>query len=552
MKRICTTLFALMFTMSFLTAQQIQRDKVLMEITTGTWCSACPAAANGADEMAANGHDVAIIENHGGDAYENPSSSARNSYYGVQSYPTTIFDGQLVYVGGGSAGSSNYTQYLNRYNQRIDVPSSFSIDIQGSSSGLIDFNVDVTIEMVDTYTADDIRLFCTVTESEIQQTWWGMTHLNFVNRVNIPSPNGLQLDFSDGNTIQQNFYFSLDPEWDTEHCELVVFLQNYTTREVLNASKISLMDFGGIKDHDLSVTRVSNLPEELCAGMISPSIEIRNQGNENLTSFTLKCVANGTELSTFDWTGNLAFMETTTIDLATMSFPAEEINDVRLFAENPNGNPDGFLFNDSIISDIHEPETVPNDIGLMIMLDDHPEETTWELLDDLGNVIYSGGPYSNAGGIIEESFELEDNACYQFYFYDAGGNGLDGKFFALFYGGSTVILRGVDDFGNSLATDFKTDDLTGIEEPSVEIDARVYPNPFSNYTNIVVSTNQLSQIKVNLYNILGELIYQSDEGIHPAGEKTIRISGEKLENGIYFAQIVVNEQVLTRRITLAR
>jgi hypothetical protein len=312
------------------------------------------------------------------------------------------------------------------------------------------------------------------------------------------------------------------------------------------------MEFGNVNDHDVSMTSISNLPEFSCAGMVAPVIELRNHGNEDLTSLTLKVEVNGTELLSYDWTGGIAFLESTTVELPTVSFPAEENNVVKVYGINPNGNPDQYPLNDTITSYLENPEPVPNDVGLMIMLDDNPGETTWEVMDDMGTVVYSGGPYTTPGGVIQESFILDDNACYQFYFYDEGGNGLEGQFFALFHGGGTVILRGVGDFGSSISTDFKIDDNVSVSEIPFETDAEVYPNPFNNYTNVVVRTNKLSHIRLNVYNMLGGLVYQSDEGMQPAGENKIRISGEGLDNGIYFVQILVNDQVITKRITVAR
>lgn len=551
MKKTITTLFALLIGISFAFTQQIQRDKVLVEIGTGTWCPYCPGAAMGADDLVANGHDVAIIENHNGDAYTHAASNARNSYYSITSYPTAVFDG-LTKVPGGSNTVSMYPNYLQKYNQKITVPSSFSIDIQGSSSGLIDFNVDVTVEMVDPYAGSNIRLQCVVTESEIQEYWQGQTHLNFVQRMMIPNYNGITLDFSGGNTIQQNYSFSLDPSWVTEHCELVIFLQDNTTKEILNASKKDMMEFGNVNDYDVSMTAISNIPEVTCAGMVTPRVTLRNNGNTDLTSLTLKCMANGTELATQDWTGSVPFLGSTEVDLPSFSFPVEDMNEISVYAMNPSGNPDQYPQNDTIKISIAQPEPVPTDVSLMIMLDNNPGETSWELLDDMGTVLYSGGPYSTPNGIVEESFDLDDLSCYQFYFYDAGGDGLGDKFFALFHGSGTIIMRGIGDFGSSIATDFTTDNDMGIEDIVAPAEARVYPNPFNNYTNLVLTTNAVSDIKVNMFNVLGELVYQSDEGIHAPGEQTIRISGENLENGIYFVQVQVNDQLITKRVTLAR
>ena len=128
MKKMISTLTVLLIGLSVAFSQQIPRDKVLVEIGTGTWCQYCPGAAMGADDLVSNGHDVVIIENHNGDSYTNTASNARNSYYNITGYPTAVFDGGSPYVGG-SNSTSLYPQYLQRYNQKITIPTSFAIDI---------------------------------------------------------------------------------------------------------------------------------------------------------------------------------------------------------------------------------------------------------------------------------------------------------------------------------------------------------------------------------------------------------------------------------------
>ena len=52
----------------------------------GTWCPYCPGAAMGADDLIANGYNVAVVEYHNGDSYTNTASDARNNYYRITSY----------------------------------------------------------------------------------------------------------------------------------------------------------------------------------------------------------------------------------------------------------------------------------------------------------------------------------------------------------------------------------------------------------------------------------------------------------------------------------
>ncbi len=132
MKKVFITFLFLTFVIAAF-SQQVPRERVIMEIGTGTWCQYCPGAAMGADDMVANGHDVAVIEYHNGDAFTTTASNARNSYYGITGFPTCMFDG-ILEVGGGSATQSMYSSYLPKYNQRIVIPCDYTASIYGQNT----------------------------------------------------------------------------------------------------------------------------------------------------------------------------------------------------------------------------------------------------------------------------------------------------------------------------------------------------------------------------------------------------------------------------------
>ncbi|MFK5854734.1 MAG: Omp28-related outer membrane protein [Bacteroidota bacterium] len=551
MKKLIFTLIVLLIGLSAAFSQQISRNMVLIEIGTGTWCQYCPGAAMGADDLVANGHDVVIIENHNGDSYTNTASNARNSYYNISGYPTAVFDGGSPYVGG-SNSTSLYPQYLQRYNQKIDIPTSFSIDIQGTSAGFVDFNVDVTIEMVDPYAGSDIRLHCAITESDIPEFWQGQSHLNFAQRTMLPNHNGIPLDFSSGNVIEQNYSFVIDLDWLPENCEFVIFLQEHGTKEVLNATKVDLMEFSNINDYDASLSHVSNVPEKSCTGSLAPSVVLRNNGNEDLTSLTMFYQVNEGSLETFDWTGTLAFFENETVELPMIYFTPAEENSLKIYSENPNGNPDQYPLNDTTIQLIPEADYTPSSVTLFFRCDNNPEETTWKLLNSEGNVVYEGGPYSTPGHTFTEEFELDGFSCYQFYVYDEGGNGLDSPgFFVLYHGSNNNIIQGIGDFGSVIGTDFSTDNGTGLDDLEMNAEVNVYPNPFGDYTNISFTTKESSHIRVKMFNVFAEIVYQSDEGVQGQGKQLIKIEGKGFENGVYFVQLFVNEQVYIKKVSVA-
>lgn len=230
--------FLLTVAISMAYSQQVPRQMVVVEIATGTWCQYCPGAAMGADDLIANGYNCAIVENHNGDSFANTGSDSRNTYYGVTGYPTAKFDGTLSYVGGSNT-SSMYSNYVPLVNQRNAVLSSFHIDIAGSNIGN-NYNIVLNVNKVADYSGTNLVVHLVLTESEIAYSWQGQTELNYVNRQMSPTYNGTPVSFTSGSLQVLNISFTKDASWVTDHCELVAFIQDNTTKEILQGEKVAL------------------------------------------------------------------------------------------------------------------------------------------------------------------------------------------------------------------------------------------------------------------------------------------------------------------------
>lgn len=237
MRKLSLLIFAFSL-FSWTIAQQVPRQMVVLEIGTGTWCQYCPGAAMGADDLIANGYNVAVVEYHNGDSYTNTASDARNSYYNLTGYPTANFDGTLTEVGG-SHTVSKYPDYIPLVDARNAVLSSFTVGVTGTSSGN-DYNVTLNINKVADYSGTNLVVHLVLTESEISQSWQGMTELNYVERLMAPDHNGTPISFANGNFQFINLAFTKDPAWVAANCELVAFIQDNTTKEILQGSKVPL------------------------------------------------------------------------------------------------------------------------------------------------------------------------------------------------------------------------------------------------------------------------------------------------------------------------
>ena len=538
----------LTLTLSVTNAQQVDRDKVVLEIVTGTWCYYCPGAAMGADDLISNGKEVAVVEYHNGDDYTNSYGSSRQSYYGITGIPTAEFDG-IVEVGGGNHTTSLYPTYLQKYNQRIAIPSSFTIDMEGSNSGLTDYEINITVTKVAAVSSTNLVLHFALTESEIQESWQGQSKLDFVERLMWPNQYGTALDFSSGNVNEITVSFTMQPSWVNEHCEVVAFIQDPATKEIFQGAKKEIMDFGSSNINDASIL-AAYFPQSACINTIAPKVQVANYGLDNLTSLDIIYNVNNGDESTYEWTGNLASFEDEMVELPEITFEMQEENTFTVSADNPNGEEDEFPGNNTVATDFIEASEVSSPVMLALKLDDNPEETSWELLNSAGEVLYSGGGYTTPEQLVIENFELDQTDCYTFIIYDTDGNGLnDPGLWILAYEGSNIFAQGAD-FGLQDEAQFSIS-YTGIDEIN-GTDLTIYPNPVSNVAYVSFNLEGSETINLNVFNSLGEVVYTINNENFTGGNHTFEINTSQFLNGIYYVKLNYGEKNYQEKIIVTK
>ena len=80
----------------------------------------------------------------------------------------------------------------------------------------------------------------------------------------------------------------------------------------------------------------------------------------------------------------------------------------------------------------------------------------------------------------------------------------------------------------------------------------VYPNPFTNSAEVSFTLEESQFIKMEVYNVTGELIASSDQGKLNAGRNYIQLDGVNLSSGIYFVGITAGENTYKQKVIILK
>jgi len=164
-----------------------------------------------------------------------PDCNARMVLYAIQSSPTVVVDGILFPV------STDSNSIKQRIESRLTETPKFKITASDSVSGS-EYFVKIKVENIDTtgLKFSDLFIHTVVTETEIEYTTPpgsnGETKFHDVMRKMLPSSSGENLSqMFPGSEVLLERQVSISSSWNISKLNTVVFIQNKTTKEVIQA-----------------------------------------------------------------------------------------------------------------------------------------------------------------------------------------------------------------------------------------------------------------------------------------------------------------------------
>jgi spore coat protein A len=85
-----------------------------------------------------------------------------------------------------------------------------------------------------------------------------------------------------------------------------------------------------------------------------------------------------------------------------------------------------------------------------------------------------------------------------------------------------------------------------------QVKLQAIPNPFSTSFMLRFNLAQLSKVAVNMYDEKGSLIKRVNNGELSKGMQELSIDGLNLSDGIYYCEVIINNQRIVRKMVLKK
>ncbi len=284
-----------------------------------------------------------------------------------------------------------------------------------------------------------------------------------------------------------------------------------------------------------------------------PVIKIKNTGSTPLTSLTITYGLNGATPSTFNWTGNLAFMQSATVKLGNFNWQPGA-TEFTATLSNPNGSADQYPYNNSKTTKFTYPASMPSNFVIEFKSNSRPWENQYTLKDENGNIIHQRNTLT-ANTIYRDTLSLA-NGCYEFELTDTGEDGLtwwansaQGNGYVRFKNVSpaTTIKTFNSDFGGQIYQQFTIGLATAINDYIFTETAllNIYPNPSNGQVFINIDLPKRQDISIVITDVTGKLVLRRE--IKNITAESLELDLSEIKNGIYFVQLQTEKEIVTKK-----
>lgn len=314
-----------------------------------------------------------------------------------------------------------------------------------------------------------------------------------------------------------------------------------------SSTDLGFIDANILSNLDASLAnKILGLDKINCTSVITPQVILTNGGNSILTSATINYTIDGVTNS-LTWSGNLNPYGSDTIIIPTQTFSSGTHN-LEVEVINPNNMLDEVIAN-NLTSSSFNVITNGEIINVGLYFDCYASETSWDIKDLNGNIIYAGDNYS------DNNFEAYNTSqkvclsetCFTFNIYDSYGDGMlanscpdIGNVILTSETADTIYVLQNPGFGSSSSESFCVANFSGVDETTL-VDLVIYPNPFEN--TFVIESNSIIK-EIVIIDALGKIV----EKISVSENSSKKELDINLSKGIYTIQLTTISGIVNKKL----
>lgn len=531
---------------------------VVIEEYTGINCGYCPDGHKIANQIAAaHPGRVFIINIHQGgyaaNTYTTQFGNALANQYSINSYPTGTVNRGTSSLDRGSWSSASNT-LLNQ-----------SSPVNIAARGTLDWStreLNITVQLY--YTADEANTTNKLNVAIIQDNVIGSQAGSSLNPAQVVGSQYRHMHMlrhlitgqwgedvtttTAGSFVEKTYTYTIPASLGSpnaitaklEDLRFVAFVAQ-GQKGILTASEVEIENVN-LPALSPRLDGVANVEILNCASEGAVKATVTNVGSDALTALTFEySVANGAP-QTYQWTGNIASMQSSEIQLPNFNINTNTNQVIKVKITNANGT--AFETDEKSVT---IKKLVANGGGTMtikLKTDQYSAgsqgtENSFKIYGPNNNVVMNVPSSQLTPSTVNEfTWTPTEDGCYRIELKDTYGDGITSGYLRLYDANNSQILNMSASSSFTLLNAMVAVGTVDIDDMTISDEMVVFPNPTSNYVNI--QTAQTIQ-QVEVYNLQGQRV-AAEIG------NTNQISFSNLANGLYIMKVTTDNGVSTFKV----
>lgn len=556
---VLTTMFASAQITDTIVSLTPSNRNVVLEEYTGINCTWCPAGHLIANQIkAAHPDRVCLINIHEGSfaasTYTTQFGTALANQTNLDGYPSGtvnrhVFSGTATALGRGDWNSASNT--IMGMSSPVNIAAEGTLDWNTRT-----LNIRVQLYYTASQTVTSNALNIAITQDNVLGSQVGMdknpaqvvgnlyNHMHMLRHLITGQWGETISTINAGTLVEKNYEYVIPQQLGSpnpidaalEDLGFIAFVCE-GHQEVLTGIEIPIqhLNMPAIGGRVVSVKAGDN---NSCSNQGNAIMEFKNLGSAPVTSLAYTYTVNGTDF-TSSWTGNIPSMTIAEIQIPAFDINLNTNNTISAYVTAVNGetvttDPRSYTLKKNVYEG-------GGNMTFKLKTDNYGSETTFKFFDPNGNVVLSGGPFTNTSTIHEFTFKPSTIGCYRLEVYDAYSDGINSGYgsgyFQLLAQDGTQIFKDNGKFGSQATYMIDVLFPAGIEDV-VTTETAIYPNPVTDVLTIS-SSNQVQRVEI--FNIQGQLVKAETGDVQS-------ISVKDLANGLYTLKLTTENGTSMHKI----